>query len=61
MLLRWLIALSLVVSSLGAAVRYDMSREELLQELGKPTSVLAKGGRVVYPAAFHIPARAKGG
>lgn len=56
MLLRWLIALSLVVSSLGAAVRYDMSREELLQELGKPTSVLAKGGRevLIYPNNVRI-------
>ncbi len=47
MFLRWLIALSLLVASMSAAVRYDMTKEELLRELGKPTSVLAKGGREI--------------
>ena len=56
MFLRWLIALSLLVASVSAAVRYDMTKEELLRELGKPTSVLAKGGRevLIYPNNVRI-------
>jgi hypothetical protein len=56
MLLRWVIALFLLVANLGAAVRYDMSKEELVTELGKPTSILAKGGREVlmYPNNVRI-------
>jgi hypothetical protein len=56
MFLRWLIALSLLVSSVSAAVRYDMTKEELLRELGKPTSILAKGGRevLIYPHNVRI-------
>ena len=56
MFLRWLIALSLLVASVSAAVRYDMTKEELLRELGKPTSVLTKGGReiLIYPNNVRI-------
>lgn len=56
MLSRWLIALSLLAASLGAAVHYDMSKEALLKELGKPTSILKKGGRevLIYPQNVRI-------
>lgn len=56
MLLRWLIALSLLAASLGAAVRYDMTKEELLKELGKPTSILNRNGRevLIYPKGVRI-------
>jgi hypothetical protein len=56
MLLRWVIALSLLVGSVGAVVRYDMSKDELLKELGKPTSILAKSGRevLIYPNNVRI-------
>lgn len=56
MFLRWLITLSLLVASVSAAVRYDMTKEELLRELGKPTSILAKGGRevLIYPNNVRI-------
>jgi hypothetical protein len=56
MLSRWLIALSLLTASLGAAVRYDMSKEELLKELGKPTSILKKGVRevLIYPNNVRV-------
>lgn len=56
MLLRWVIALFMLVANLGAVVRYDMSKEELMKELGKPTSILAKGGREVlmYPNNVRI-------
>lgn len=56
MFLRWLIALSLLVASVSAAVRYDMTKEELLRELGKPTSALTKGGReiLIYPNNVRI-------
>jgi hypothetical protein len=56
MFLRWLIALSLLVASVSAAVRYDMTKEELLRELGKPASILSKGGRevLIYPNNVRI-------
>ena len=56
MFLRWLIALTLLVASVSAAVRYDMTKEELMRELGKPTSILAKGGRevLIYPNNVRI-------
>lgn len=56
MFLRWLIALSLLLASTSAAVRYDMTKQELLRELGKPTSLLTKGGReiLIYPNNVRI-------
>jgi hypothetical protein len=56
MLLRWLTVLSLLATSLVAAVRYDMTKEELIKELGKPTSILMKGGRevLIYPKNVRI-------
>ena len=56
MALRWLIVVFLLLAGECAAVRYDMSKEELLQELGKPTSLLVKGGRevLIYPNNVRI-------
>lgn len=46
----------LLVGAASAAVRYDMTKDELLKELGKPSSVLVKGGREVlsYPNNVRI-------
>lgn len=56
MLSRWLLGLCLLACVAGATVRYDMSRDELLQELGKPTSILARGNRevLIYPNNVRI-------
>ncbi len=56
MLKRWLALLFLLLASAGAAVRYDMSKAELLQELGKPVSVLVRGDReiLIYPNNVRI-------
>jgi hypothetical protein len=57
MRLRCLIAVFFLLGGVaGAAVRYDMTKDELLKELGKPTSVLVKGGREVltYPNNVRI-------
>lgn len=52
----WLLVLCLVLAGKCLAVRYDMPKAELLQELGKPTSVLTKGGRevLIYPNNVRI-------
>ncbi|RXK53832.1 hypothetical protein ESB00_19310 [Oleiharenicola lentus] len=52
----WLTVLFLLLASAGAAVRYDMSKAELLQELGKPVSVLRRGDReiLIYPNNVRI-------
>jgi hypothetical protein len=56
MLRRWLSVLFLLLASAGAAVRYDMSRAELVQELGKPVSALVRGDReiLIYPNNVRI-------
>ena len=58
MQLRWLLAVFLILVGNCAAVRYDMTKEELLQELGKPTSVLARPGSghevLLYPKGVRI-------
>jgi len=56
MLPRWLLGLCLIACAAGAAVRYDMPREELLQELGKPTSILSRGDHevLIYPNNVRI-------
>jgi len=56
MFLRWLLLACLLVTAVSAAVRYDMTKEELLQELGKPTSILTKSGRevLIYPNNVRI-------
>jgi hypothetical protein len=53
---RWLLVLCLFLAGKCLAVRYDMPKAELLQELGKPTSVLTKGGRevLIYPNNVRI-------
>lgn len=53
---RWLLGLCLIACTAGAVVRYDMPREELLLELGKPTSILARGDRevLIYPNNVRI-------
>ncbi len=53
---RWLICLLLLLANAGAAVRYDMSKAELMQELGKPVSVLVRGDRevLIYPNNVRI-------
>ncbi|MFZ5496311.1 MAG: hypothetical protein ACOZE5_13390 [Verrucomicrobiota bacterium] len=54
--LRRLIALLMLLVSADAAVRYDMTKAELLQELGRPASVLMKGGReiLIFPGNVRI-------
>ncbi|MDQ5980361.1 MAG: hypothetical protein QG602_3337 [Verrucomicrobiota bacterium] len=56
MLRHWLAVLFLLLASAGAAVRYDMSKAELLQELGKPVSALVRGDRevLIYPNNVRI-------
>lgn len=51
-----MIVLFLLLASAGAAVRYDMSKAELVQELGKPVSVLVRGDRevLIYPNNVRI-------
>lgn len=55
---RWLVAFFLFLVGECAAVRYDMTKEELLLELGKPTSVLARPGSghevLLYPKGVRI-------
>lgn len=54
---RWLLLPALLLATIaGAVVRYDMPKAELLQELGKPTSVLRKGNRevLIYPNNVRI-------
>jgi hypothetical protein len=58
MRLRWLLASFLLLAGGVAAVRYDMTKEELLKELGKPTSVMARPGSgrevLIYPNGVRI-------
>ena len=58
MRLRWLLAAFLLLSGAHAAVEYGMSKPALMQELGKPTSVLARPGSgrevLIYPKGVRI-------
>lgn len=52
----WWLGLLLVVAGKLSAVHYDQARTSVLQELGKPTSSIMRGGREVmlYPNGVRI-------
>jgi hypothetical protein len=56
MRLGWLPVFFLLLAVAGAVVRYDMGKDEVLKELGKPTSVLVRNGReiLIYPNNVRI-------
>jgi hypothetical protein len=53
---RWLIVFLMLLGGMGATIRYDMSKDEVLKELGKPTSILVRGNReiLMYPGGVRI-------
>lgn len=52
----WWLGLVLVVAARLSAIHYEQSRASVLQELGKPTSSIMRGGREVllYPHGVRI-------
>jgi hypothetical protein len=55
---RWLLAVCLLLGGARAGVEYGMSKPALIQELGKPTSVLSRPGSgrevLIYPKGVRI-------
>jgi hypothetical protein len=55
---RWLMVFPLLFLFAQAAVRYEMSKAEVIQELGKPTSALLRPGSgreiLIYPKGVRI-------